>query len=153
MCIAKANRVHMVFHIYHSTLTSFNINYIIWRNVEIFKYNNNNNNNNKSKEHNFVKRERREYFGIVRNILVLFDMDSSKLINYSTNMCWSWPPALHSMQFYCFRPASCASVLYVEIYCEILKVCLLGEQLMWAVCELLTSHQRNSTTIADWKEV
>jgi hypothetical protein len=34
-----------------------------------------------------VKRERREYFGIVRNILVLFDMDSSKLINYSTNMC------------------------------------------------------------------
>ncbi len=70
----------MVFHIYHSTLTSFNINYIICRNVEIFKY------NNKSKEQIFVK-ERRKYSGIVRNIFVLFDIESSKLINYSTNMC------------------------------------------------------------------
>jgi hypothetical protein len=70
----KANRVHMVFHIYQSTLTSFNINYIICRNVEIFKYYNN---NNKSKEQNFVKKERREYFRRVRNILVLFDMESS----------------------------------------------------------------------------
>jgi hypothetical protein len=67
------------FFTYHITLTSFNINYNICTNVEIFKYNN----NNKSKEQNFVK-ERREYFGIVRNI---FDMESSKLINYSTNMC------------------------------------------------------------------
>jgi len=72
---AKANRVHMVFHIYQSTLTSFNINYIICRNVEIFKYYNNN--HNKSKKQNFVKKERREYFRRVRNILVLFDMESS----------------------------------------------------------------------------
>jgi hypothetical protein len=70
----KANRVHMVFHIYQSTLTRFNINYIICRNVEIFK---NYNNNKKSKEQNFVKKERREYFRRVRNILVLFDMESS----------------------------------------------------------------------------
>jgi hypothetical protein len=64
------------FFTYQSTLTSFNINYIICRNVEIFKYNN----NNKSKEQNFVK-ERREYFGIARNIFVLFDLESAKLIN------------------------------------------------------------------------
>jgi hypothetical protein len=55
------------FFTYHSTLTSFNIYYIICRNVEILKYNN----NNKSKEQNFVK-ERGECFGIVRNIFVFF---------------------------------------------------------------------------------
>jgi len=48
---AKANRVHMVFHIPQYLDKLFNINYIICRNVEIFKYNN----NNKSKEQNFVK--------------------------------------------------------------------------------------------------
>jgi len=35
-------------------------------------------------------KENREYFGIVRNIQ-FFNLKSSKLINYLTDMCWSCP--------------------------------------------------------------
>jgi hypothetical protein len=42
--------------------------------------------NKNFKNQNFVK----EIFLIIKNIL-LFDLEFSNLINYSTNMCWSWP--------------------------------------------------------------
>ncbi len=63
---------------YRTYIGSFNMNYIISRNFEIFL------------QRNFflAKDEKRIVYNVQHNLS--FEMESSNLINYATDMCWSY---------------------------------------------------------------
>jgi hypothetical protein len=90
-------------------MVQFNSNYIIFRNVEIFR-------------NIFFWRKIKESDGIYRKISVV-EMESSKLINYLTKMFWTGTNTVIFAHVWCFLSSSFSKVVLVLSCSNCFQVC------------------------------